>query len=165
MRPVEPRRPPTRTVLFVCTGNTCRSPLAAGLAKQMLAARLGCAVEDLPARGWRVHSAGVAATPGEAPSAEAVAVAAEFGFDLSGHRSRALDPEALGEVTDLVAVSRGHAALLAAYFGGVGPVPTLLGGPGGDLPDPIGGDEAEYRRCAVAIRGHLARHLAEWLGP
>ena len=165
MLPDEPRRPPTRTVLFVCTGNTCRSPLAAGLAKQMLAARLGCAVIGLPSRGWRVHSAGVAATPGESPSVEAVAVAAEFGFDLSGHRSRPLDPELLGEVTDLVAVSRGHAALLAAYFGGVGPVPMLLGGPGGDLPDPIGGDEAEYRRCTAAIRGHLARHLAEWLGP
>lgn len=161
----EPRRPPPRTVLFVCTGNTCRSPLAEGLARRLLAARLGCAAGDLDAHGWRVLSAGVAATPGEAPSAEAVAVAAEFGFDVSGHRSRRLDPELLGEATHVVAVSRGHAAMMAAYFGGVGPIPTLLGGPDGDLPDPIGGDEAEYRRCAVAIQSHLARHLAEWLGP
>lgn len=161
----EPPRPPTRTVLFVCTGNTCRSPLAEGLAKQLLATRLGCAVGELPERGWQVVSAGVAATPGEAASAEAVAVAAEFGFDLSGHRSRPLTPEMLGEATDIVAVSRGHAAVLAAYLAGAGPGPTLLGGPSGDLPDPIGGDAAEYRRCAAAIQCHLVRHLAEWLGP
>ena len=161
----EPRRSPTRTVLFVCTGNTCRSPLAEGLATQLLAERLGCAADELAARGWAVTSAGVAAVPGDAPSAEAVAVAAEFGVELGGHRSRPLTAELLSNATDVVAVSRGHAAVLAVYFAGVGPVPTLLGGPDGDLPDPIGGDEAEYRRCAEAIRAHLARHLAEWLGP
>ena len=163
MPPDEPPRRPTRTVLFVCTGNTCRSPLAEGLAKRMLADELGCEPGDLPARGWRIHSAGVAASPGDTPAPAAVAVAAEFGVDLAGHRSRPLTPELLAGATDVVAVSRGHAALMAAYFGGVGPVPALLGGPDGDVPDPIGGDEAEYRRCAAAIRAHLTRHLAEWL--
>lgn len=161
----EPPRRPTRTVLFVCTGNTCRSPLAEGLLKRSLAEQFGCGVDLLPDRGWVVRSAGVAATPGEAPANVAVTVAAEFGVDLSGHRSRALDREMLAEATEVLAVSRGHAAVLAAYFAGVGPAATLLGGPDGDLPDPIGGDAAEYRQCAAAIEGHLARHLAEWLGP
>ena len=165
MRPDDPPRRPTRTVLFVCTGNTCRSPLAEGLAKRLLAEGLGCTPDELATRGWGVGSAGVAALPGDAPSPEAVAVAAEFGFDLAGHRSRPLTPELLAGATDVVAVSRGHAAILAAYFGGVGPPPVLLGGPDGDLPDPVGGDEDEYRRCAAAIRAHLTRHLAEWLRP
>src|SRR5207247_2360331 len=50
-----------RMVLFVCTGNTCRSPLAEGLAKKLLADRLGCGVDDLPSRGFWLLSAGVAA--------------------------------------------------------------------------------------------------------
>lgn len=165
MPPDDSARRPTRSVLFICTGNTCRSPLAEGLAKRLLAAKLGCEPEELPVRGWLVHSAGVAATPGDAPSVQAVAVAAECGFDLSGHRSRPVNPGLLAEATDVIAVSRGHAAMLAVYYGGIGPVPVLLGGPDGDLPDPIGGDEAEYRRCAEAIEVHLTRYLAEWLGP
>src|SRR5262249_12277462 len=51
-------------VVFVCTGNTCRSPLAEGLCKEMLARRLGCAVDDLPRRGFLVLSAGLAAMMG-----------------------------------------------------------------------------------------------------
>lgn len=165
MPPDDSARRPTRSVLFICTGNTCRSPLAEGLAKRLLAERLGCEPGELPVRGWVVRSAGIAATPGDAPSPQAVAVAAEFGFDASGHRSRPVNPDLLAEATDVIAVTRGHAAMLAVYYGGIGPVPVLLGGPDGDLPDPIGGDEAEYRRCAEAIEVHLTRYLAEWLGP
>jgi protein-tyrosine-phosphatase len=152
-----------RSLLFVCTGNTCRSPLAEGLARRMLSERLGCAPADLPARGWVIRSAGIAASPGDAPSPEAIAAAAARGVDLAGHRSRPVNPELLAAATDVLAVSRGHAALLQSLFG-VGPEPVVLGGPGGDLPDPVGGDEAEYGRCAEVIEGHLTRHLKEWLG-
>src|SRR5262249_10541732 len=54
-------RQTTCLVVFVCTGNTCRSPLAEGLFKRKLADRLGCAPEELPGRGFLVTSAGVAA--------------------------------------------------------------------------------------------------------
>src|SRR5207253_2534389 len=51
-------------IVFVCTGNTCRSPLAEALCKKLLAERLGCAPQELPGRGFIVHSAGLAAMMG-----------------------------------------------------------------------------------------------------
>ena len=71
----------------MCTGNTCRSPLAEALAKKVLADRLGCTADELPGRGFWVLSAGVSAYGGGPASEESVTVAAEFGADLSGHRA------------------------------------------------------------------------------
>src|SRR5206468_8355544 len=65
------------TIVFICTGNTCRSPLAAALCKKLLADRLGCTVEELPARGFLVLSAGLAAMMGMEASADAALVARE----------------------------------------------------------------------------------------
>jgi len=152
-----------RSVLFVCTGNTCRSPLAAAICERLLAGRLGCAVAELPARGFVVRSAGVAAVPGDAATPQAVDVAAEAGIDLTGHRSTPVSAELLAAATDVLAMTHGHAAALALRYPGAGPGVRLLGGPGGDLPDPIGGDAAVYRTCAGMIAAHLDRHLAEWL--
>lgn len=150
--------PAGRTILFVCTGNTCRSPLAEALCRRLLADRLG------GNHGFTVTSAGIAAWPGEAASPPGVVIAPEFGIDLSAHRSRAVTHDLLAAATHVVAVSRGHAAALMLRFPGVGPEPVVLGGDD-DLADPIGGDLDEYRACARAIRQHLERHVAEWTGP
>src|SRR5690606_14203652 len=72
--------PTTYNLLFVCTGNTCRSPLAEAVARR-----------EIARRGWHnvaVRSAGVAAEPGSPATEEAVIAAAELGLDLSQHRSR-----------------------------------------------------------------------------
>jgi ribose 5-phosphate isomerase B len=70
----------------------------------------------------------------------------------------------LAEATHVLAMTSGHAAVLAARYAGYGPTPEVLGGPGGDLDDPIGGDVGVYRECARAIVTHLERHLPAWLG-
>src|SRR4029078_8983677 len=76
-------------VLFVCTGNTCRSPMAELLMQQSLAKCLGCSLEELEAHGVAVISAGIAAAPGCPPAAEAVQVIREYGMDLSRHEAQA----------------------------------------------------------------------------
>jgi protein-tyrosine phosphatase len=152
-----------RIVLFVCTGNTCRSPLAEALAKKLLADRFGCAVGDLPRRGVWVMSAGVAAFGGSPASEESAAVAAEYGADLAAHRSRPVNPQLLAAADHVVAMTRAHAEALAGRYPGVGPAPRLLCGDA-DLDDPIGAGLDVYRECARTIVRELERFLPEWTG-
>jgi protein-tyrosine-phosphatase/tRNA A37 threonylcarbamoyladenosine synthetase subunit TsaC/SUA5/YrdC len=152
-----------RIVLFVCTGNTCRSPLAEALAKRILAERLGCTAAELPRRGIWVMSAGVSAFGGSPATPEAVAVASEFGPDLGEHRSRAVDEKLLGAADEVIAMTQGHARALASRFPGAGPAPKLLCGEE-DLDDPIGSGLDVYRRCAATIQTHLERLIPEWTG-
>jgi protein-tyrosine-phosphatase len=164
MQAEEQKRAAGRSILFVCTGNTCRSPLAEGIAKRLIAAKLDCPPSDLAKQGWVIRSAGIAAFAGDASSEEAVQAAAELGFDLRSHRSRPVNPELLCEATDIITMTRRHAMLLQARFPEYGPEPRLLCLDGSDLPDPIGGDLTEYRACAKIIETHLTNTLAEWLG-
>lgn len=152
------------SVLFVCTGNTCRSPLAEAVCKRRLADRLGCSPDELEEHGFVVQSAGVFAYPGEAASEGAVVAAAELGADLAAHRSRPVNPELLANATHVVAMTGGHLMALAGRFPNVGPPPVPLAD-GFDLPDPIGGDLDEYRACARAIADHVDRFITGWLGP
>ena len=161
--PAQPTPTTPRTIVFVCTGNTCRSPLAEVLCRKLLAERLDCRPEALADRGYVVLSAGVAAMPGDAPSGPAVDVAREFGADLAGHRSRSVTPQMLDRATAVVTMTRAHAVALAQRFPGVGPPPVSLCGDDGDLPDPIGGDLPVYRACAGAIAHHLRRLLPAWV--
>jgi protein-tyrosine phosphatase len=157
----EIQRLTARIVLFVCTGNTCRSPLAEGLARKMLADRLGCPSDDLPARGFWMLSAGVAAFGGSPASPESADVAAEFGADLVQHRSRPVNPQLLAAADDVIAMTRGHAYSLAANYPEIGPPPVLLCGDD-DLDDPIGASLDVYRACAQTIQRHLERLIGEW---
>lgn len=153
-----------RSILFVCTGNTCRSPLAESLCRSKLAAALGCPPEDLEAKGFLVASAGVMAYPGDPATPEAVLVAGEAGADLGGHRSRPLIPEMLERATDVFAMTEMHLMALLSVPRAVGPEPKLLC-ENEDLPDPIGGDLDEYRACARVIAVQLDRLIPGWLGP
>lgn len=151
-----------RIVLFVCTGNTCRSPLAESLAKKLLADRLACTADELPARGFWVLSAGVSAYGGSPASEESCVVATEMGADLSRHASRPVNPQLLNAADDVIAMTRGHLYALATRYPGAGPAARLLCGDE-DLDDPIGASLDVYRECARTVVRHLERILPEWV--
>jgi protein-tyrosine phosphatase len=156
------RRQTACALVFVCTGNTCRSPLAEALCKKMLAERLGCTPAELPQRGFLVLSAGVAAMMGARAAEEAVAVAAEFGADLAEHRSRPLTADLARQADCLLVMTHGHAEAVREQFGRVAPRLCLLDPSGEDIPDPIGSDLPVYRDCARQIACHLDRLVDEF---
>lgn len=162
-----PAPPATTTynLVFVCTGNTCRSPLAEALARKELAER------DWP--HVRVASAGMAASTGARASRHAVTVGERHGLDLSAHRSQPLTPGLL-EWADLVlAMSPSHVHAMREM--GAGEKVALLGefaaGPddaGAPVPDPFGGGEEEYEQTLRELRrlvGSALDRLAPILHP
>jgi protein-tyrosine phosphatase len=149
-------------IVFVCTGNTCRSPLAEALCKKLLADRLRCPVEELPSRGYYVTSAGLSALPGGAAAAEAEQVARVHGADLSAHSSQPLTVDLAAQADYLLGMTQSHVRALMDYLGPLGLTPRMLD-PAGDIADPIGGDQPVYDACAQQIRQHLETFVAELL--
>lgn len=150
-------------ILFVCTGNTCRSPMAKALCEKMLADWRGCSVAELPRHGYIVDSAGIAAFPGDAASPEGVDAIRAFGGDLRQHRSQPLNYELLAHADFVFAMTRAHLRVLYELQQDVGPVPRLLSLAGDDVSDPIGGPPHVYEDCARQIRTCLERLLPEIL--
>jgi tRNA threonylcarbamoyl adenosine modification protein (Sua5/YciO/YrdC/YwlC family) len=150
-------------IVFVCTGNTCRSPLAEALFKALLADRLGCHPEELPEHGFLVHSAGLAAYPGCRATPEAVLAARELGADLSEHMSQPLTTKLAIQADNLVAMTRNHLLALTGTSDWLGEKARLLCPDDDDVPDPIGGDQQTYRECARRILSHLETLLPEVL--
>ena len=144
-----------KTILFVCTGNTCRSPMAEALFKKRLSDRLGCVPAELPRRGYVVISAGLSAYNGGPAAGEAVAEAATYGADLTGHRSRAMTAELLFQADYVVGMTQDHVAALTEGAAGLTEPPRLLSPAGEDLSDPVGHDRAVYTDCAAAIWKHV----------
>lgn len=147
-------------VVFVCTGNTCRSPLAEVLFQKALAEQLGCRPEDLPGRGFVVLSAGLAAMMGGRAAPEAVEVARQLGADLTRHQSRPLTEDLAAQADHLFVMTRSHLFALAEAFPRLAARPRLLA-PHGDVPDPIGSAEDVYQECARIIAQHVERLLPE----
>ena len=81
--------------LFVCTGNTCRSPMAEGIFRKYLAEKMQCKVEQLDKMGYKVVSAGTIGSSGFPASAEAVAVCAAKGINIGDHRNIIIRPDIL----------------------------------------------------------------------
>ena len=95
-------------ILFVCTGNTCRSPMAEAICKVLLARRLGCPIDELERRGFVVRSAGVAATNGVPAAANAVDVVRALGGSLENHRSRRIAASFVRQADCIFAMTIDH---------------------------------------------------------
>jgi protein-tyrosine phosphatase len=147
--------------LFVCTGNTCRSPMAEGLFRKLLAERLKCPEDELVDRGFVVASAGVAAAHGSPPSPEAVEILTGRGVDLRGHESQPVTAQLLSQADQIFTMTRSHRELLVRDFPELAESVRLLARDGADVIDPIGAGLDEYRRCADQIEGYLQGIMAE----
>jgi len=157
------RRTAGLAIAFVCTGNTCRSPMAEGLARTLLAERLGVPASGLATFGFELASMGVHAASGAPASGGALEVMAERGLDLRAHRSRPSTPELLARFDRIYALTEGHlAALRATLPPGRHPPLALLDPAGRDIADPIGGPRQAYQQCLAEIERALRTRLDEW---
>lgn len=141
-------------ILLVCSGNTCRSPLAAALLSERLAAEP--ALQHIS-----VSSAGTAAWDGAPASEGSYLVALERGLDLSAHRARMLTVAMVEQADRILTMSEAHAVRVNALGGGDKTVSlaAFAGQPDGvtEVPDPYGGEVDDYRATAVLVDGLLAR--------
>ena len=149
--------------MFVCTGNTCRSPLAEALFRKLAEDAAPGGADALAAAGVRILSAGLAAGRGGPASPESVALAEDAGADLSRHRSRPLTPELLDEADRVFTMTAAHRAAILRHRPDAADRVTLLDPDGADIPDPLGGGFDEYEACRDAIGRGLDALLPDLL--
>lgn len=149
------RRLSSLLVLFVCTGNTCRSPMAELLCRDMIANRLNCGIDELEDRGVLVMSAGLATMMGGRAATEAVQTMNDLGLDLSGHETQPLTEPLVRHADAIFAMTRSHREAIVAQWPSAAERTWLLLPDGSDISDPIGSTVERYHRCAEEIQAGL----------
>ena len=129
-------------VLVVCTGNTCRSPLLAALVRRELAV--------MGRTDVTVDSAGTGAAEGDSASVGTRRALQRRSLSADTHRSQNVGRLNLGSYTWIWCMSSRHAAAIRAA-GVPAQQIAVVNAEGGGIPDPFGGDDAEYEACAVAL--------------
>ncbi len=145
-----------KTILFVCTGNVCRSPMAEGIFRQAIRGR----------GNYRVLSAGLGALEGQPPSSYAVQAVKELGIDISDRRSRALTPEMVQQADYIFGMTHSHIDTVMLLYPQAAEKTFLLREFDEtldlfekDISDPIGGSYEVYLNCRDQIEQGIASLL------
>ncbi len=151
-------------VLFVCSGNTCRSPLAEVLARKLVAQRLEIGTGDVLAHGLCFLSAGTGTLDGMPASGGSLEAAQESDMSLEEHRSASLSRERIDEADRIYCLSPSHVADVIAIGDAEASAKTsLLHTDDEGISDPFGGPIEVYRETRNEIETHLRRRMDEIL--
>src|SRR3954463_243685 len=145
-----------KTVLFVCTGNVCRSPMAEGIFRHAVQGR----------GNFRVMSAGLGAMEGQPPSLYGVQAVRELGIDISNQRSRMLTPQMVDEADIILGMTHSHLDTVMMLYPHAAEKVFLLREFDEtldifekDISDPIGGSYEVYLECRDQIEQGIASLL------
>lgn len=148
-------------ILFVCTDNTCRSPMAEYLCEKILAEHLHCSIDELDHHDIVVLSAGLTTAEGQPASADAIEVCREWEIDLNPHRSLRLNDMHVQFADHIFAMTRHHRESILSKWRNVDSRLNVLRTDGGDIADPMGKSVADYKTCVEQIRSEIEQRLKE----
>lgn len=146
-------------ILFVCTGNSCRSPMAAGIFKKYLAHYLNCNVDQLEQIGFNVYWAGTLGISGMPASAEAIEVCDAKGIDIKDHVSSALTEQMIAESDIIYVMTKSHYRQVTEMMPKALNKCFLLAE--SDIYDPIGQGRQIYEQCGDIIEDAVKKKISE----